>query len=387
MTQQPDGIRRFGSWSAVPDGTYLTKTQLAELDLPRRPGPIAASVEGRDFRDKKLTIDLYRIDESTPSPASVRQLAAARARTGGPDARQCSTCGAHPERALTVYKDGSRLCQACAHIRSLSSIQRTQMADRAHAAACAAEILADQRLVIVSTELIHRGNTPTGVRRSPAAARVTAVDASGHSVLDVTVRLVGKRAAGVPTGALAPEDAAEPIRDAVAGRVLLTWGAGTLDPIHQALHSRGWSEALPTGYGAYRDLQMLTIRWRADIDPRTCRVRGAIAPGRADRMLYLLQQIAADAPAVGPAPADLPEPQSSAQLQDEAWQPEGTGVGDTSDAPDICGDIDPDGGLACTRAPHLGFHRHVFLTSSDEGNGYRRWTGVPGDSVTVLPEG
>lgn len=299
MTQQPDGIRRFGSWSAVPDGTYLTKTQLAGLDLPRRPGPLAATVEGRDFRDKKLTIDLYRVDESTPSPASVRQLTAARSRTGGPDTHRCSTCGAHPERPCVLYRDGARLCQACELVRDLSDVQRAQAADRAHAAGMAVEMLTDGRLAIVSTEFTHRGTTPSGTRRSPAAARLTAIDVTGRSLLDVTVRLVGKRTAGVPEGALAPEDAAVPVRDAIANRVLLTWGNDTLGPIRQALCSRGWSEALPTGYGAYRDLQMLTARWRSDVDPRTRRLRGAIAPGRADRMLYLLQQIAADAPAAG----------------------------------------------------------------------------------------
>lgn len=294
MTQPTDDVRHFGSWANVPENTYLTKTQLAALDLPRRPGPLAAQVDGRDFRDKKTVIDLYRIDESTPSNASVHQLAAARARAKG-DAHTCTSCGAHPERPCTLYQDDARLCHACELIRALTTVQREQAARRTSATEHAAEILADPRVTIAHADLVHRGTTASGTRRSPAAAHLTAIDTTGRKLIDVTVRLVGKRAAGVPDGALSLEDAAEPIRDALADRgSLLTWGTEAIEPIRRALYSRGWTGYLPAGYGAYRDLQMLTILWRGDIDPHTRRTRPAIAPGRADRMLYLLQQIAAD---------------------------------------------------------------------------------------------
>ncbi|MFE2941001.1 hypothetical protein ACFXKG_18350 [Streptomyces sp. NPDC059255] len=284
----------YTSWAQVPPG-FMTKTVLAQLDLPRQPGgPVRATVTARDFRNRETEVELYAVAESVPTGASVAQLAAARARGGGPDTRRCSDCGARPDRPCTVYKDGQVLCGCCGHIRHLRDLQRQAAEQRAHSAARAAGLLADERLAVVHVQLTDRGTTPGGTRRSPSAARVTAVGPAGQPLCDVTVRLVGPRSAGVPDGALAPEDAA-PLLEVLAGRVLLEWEAGPLALVAGALQAAGQTVPFPTGHGARRALWGLALNWRADVDHRARSVRQAVAPGRAERMLWLLQQIAADA--------------------------------------------------------------------------------------------
>lgn len=286
----------FSSWSDVPAGVYLTKTQLAQLDLPRRPGEVAAWVDGYDYRDKKAEIDLYRVDESVPSPATGRALTAARARTDAPDPRLCTSCGAHPELPVTVYQDGDRLCRACVHIRQLQTVQREFSVRRATAATRAAELLADERTMVVHVELTLRGTTPSGTQRPPSAAHLIALDTAGRGLIDTTVRLVGPRSAGIPAGAISPDDAAPAVREALAGRRLVRWGYDALAPLAEAFRRAHWSDVLPAGYGTEPTLLDLTMNWRGDIDHRNRAVRGIIPPGRPDRMLYLLQQIAASAP-------------------------------------------------------------------------------------------
>ncbi|WP_333770993.1 hypothetical protein [Streptomyces sp. IBSBF 2435] len=287
---------RYAAWADVPANTFMTKTQLADLDLPRKPGSVAAVVDGYDYRDKKTTIELYRISESAPSPASARTLTAARARTGGPDPRRCTDCDARPELSCRAYQDGARRCQTCAHIHRLRVLQRGAADVRAHATQRAAELLADERLAVVHVDLTDRGTTPSGTRRSPSAARLTALDHTGKLLIETQVRLVRPRSDGIPAGAIAPADAALPLRAALADRKVLRWGWDALGPLTAALRTAGWSDVIPHGYGSTYDLHQLTAQWRGDLDPRTTQTRPVIEPGRADRMLYLLQQIAATAP-------------------------------------------------------------------------------------------
>ncbi|MEV8395581.1 MULTISPECIES: hypothetical protein [unclassified Streptomyces] len=291
MTEQPP---HFNSWSDVPRDTYMTKTMLGKLDLPRRPGgPVRATVTGRDFRDRKTALDLYLVSESVPSPASSKQLAAARTR-GGTDTRTCTECGAHPEQPCTTYDDGRALCGACAHIRHLRDLQRRAATERASAVGHAAELLGTERLAVVHVELTERGTTPAGTRRTPSAARLTAIDTTGRILVEATVRLIGPRSKGIPPEAVAPEDAAGPIRTALSGRVLLLWDEGSTGGLATALHQPGQPPAIPTGYGVRHYLWGTATRWRADIDPRTRSPRLCQPPGTADRLLYLLQRIAAD---------------------------------------------------------------------------------------------
>ncbi|WP_435601306.1 hypothetical protein [Streptomyces sp. C10-9-1] len=292
-------VPHYNGWSAVPPGIYMTRTQLADLDLPRTPGPVAATVTGYNWRGKEDTFDLHRIDQSTPTSATPRQLAASRARSKQ-DPRTCTDCGAHTEHPCAPYADGALLCLACLHIHSLRASQQQAAISQAEARRTAAELLADPSLAVVHLSLTDRGLTPSGAQRSPSAVHLVAVDATNSTLIDTTVRLVGPRSKGIPESALAPEDAAGPVTAALDGRRVVHWDAASaLSELYRVLRAAG-GELTPA---RPRDLRTLTFAWRADLDPRTSMHRHITPPGRADRLLYLLQQIAA--PAATP-PGDTP---------------------------------------------------------------------------------
>lgn len=292
----------YQAWADVPPNMFLTQTQLGQLDLPRKPGPVRATVAGRDGTGRKMTIGLHLITESTPTTSTPKQLTAAR---NSSNRRTCTGCGAHPDQPCTVYQDGPVLCWACAHVRALRLLQCEAANLRANAARLAAELLADTRLAVVHVTLTDRGTTPAGTRRPPSAAHLIALDATGATLADVTVRLIGPRSKDVPAGAVAPEDAAAPLLAALDGRVLLTWSGESIGPIAESVHRVGIPSPFPSGYGRHHDLREIVQRWRGDIDPITRAWRPPVSPGRADRMLYLLQQIAADhQDAAEPALAD-----------------------------------------------------------------------------------
>lgn len=286
-------IQHFESWSQVPTGVYLTRTQMRELDLPRVPGPVRATVTGYDWRDHKTQFDLHLISESTPSPASAAKLAAGR--SGRPSLHLCTDCGAHPDLAVTVYRDGDRLCRACAHIRHLRNLQAGAAPRAAHTAGRAQQLLSSP-LAIVHTELVDRGTTPSGARRPPAAVRTTVIDQDGRPLTEACVRLVGPRSKGVPDDAQDPDDVGQQFRDAFDGRTVVTWPGTGWGDLTAGLRAAGWTTAVPSGYGTTADLKEMTWLWRADLDPTTGAHRAAVPPGRADLMLYLLLQMAAEAP-------------------------------------------------------------------------------------------
>lgn len=281
----------YTSWSQVPAGTYLTKTQLAQLDLPRRPGPLAATVDGFNYRGKNTTHELYRIDQSTPTTATPAQLAASRARATT-DPHLCTDCGAHPDAQTTASDDSQRLCRTCHHIHRLRTLQQDMAARRASAARQAAQLLAAP-LAVLHIDLVERGTTPSGTRRAPAAARAEAVDEHGTLLFRTVVRLVGPRAKGVPEDAEDPADAGPRIREALANRHILYWVGAGLSDLQAALRAAGTHDALPSGYNIRHDLRELVVAWRGDLDPTTGHPQPPVPPGRAGRMHYLLQQIAA----------------------------------------------------------------------------------------------
>lgn len=278
---------RYDSWAQVPPNSFLTKSRLSQLSFPRRPGPVRATVNGTDGIGRKAVIDLHLISESTPSNATSAQLAAAAHRQH-PHRYTCTQCGARPDLPTEPPGDGVRLCQACAHIWHLRDVQRQAAEERTRVRDQAAELVDDPRTVIIHTTFTDRGTTDAGAKRPPSAAHITALDTTGRAVLDLTVRLVGPRAQGIPEGAIDPAVATETIREALAERHLVLWN----DTNHSLASV---AAAFPTGYGVRHDLHLLTLRWRGDIDPHTGRQRPVVSPGRADRMLLLLKQIA-DAP-------------------------------------------------------------------------------------------
>lgn len=281
----------YQAWADVPPNMFLTQTQLGQLDLPRKPGPVRATVKGYDGTGRKITIGLHLITESTPTASTPKQLTAAR---NSSNRRTCTECGAHPDQPCTAYQDGPVLCRACAHVRALRLLQQEAAKMRTQAARLAAELLADPRLTVVHVALTDRGTTPAGAKRSPAAAHLVALNATGTTLVDVTVRLIGPRSKDVPAGAVAPEDAAAPLLAALDGRILAIWSGEGAGPIAEAVRRVGIPSPFPSGYGRHHDLREIVQRWRGDIDPVTRSWRPPVSPGRADRMLYLLQQIAAD---------------------------------------------------------------------------------------------
>jgi hypothetical protein len=296
-------LPHYASWRDVPPGTYLTKTQLGELEFPRTPGPPAATVDGWNYRDKKATFDLYRIDESQPTNASAKTLAAARSRSGGQDRYTCTDCGCHPERPVTVYQDGPQRCQACAHIRTLRLHQADMARRREHVSWHIRDLLAGP-LAVAHFELAPRGHTPAGTERPPGAVRIHAIDSAGQTLTDTTVRLVGPRSKGVPDHAVDAAQAAIPLREALAERVLAYWPDTGLGSLQRALHAASFRDVIPSGYGRTLNLREQVLIWRADMNPEDYGWRGPIAPGRADRMLYLLQRMAASAGGVQGVPEE-----------------------------------------------------------------------------------
>ncbi|MFJ9407058.1 hypothetical protein [Streptomyces sp. NPDC101393] len=278
------GPSRFAFWGEVPPG-YMTQTQLRELDLPRDPGgPVRATVEGRDASGHRATFDLYLVSESRPTAADAAELAqsAARRTTG---ARVCEQCGACPELPCTRV-DAWLLCAACAHVDKLRARQKQAADARANAVEQAGRLLADERLAVVHFDY------DDGDR-----VRLTALDAAGNPLFDILMSL-DPAAAGPgdpPRGAVGPREAADRIRRALQGRVMLVWHADDLADFSHALHGLDIEWPFPAGYGNRHDLFHLALDWRCDLDPHSGQPRPLVPPGRADRMLYLLGQIAVPA--------------------------------------------------------------------------------------------
>lgn len=280
----------YEGWRRVPDGLY-TKTQLAGLDLPRLPGgPVRAYVETRDWRDRKTSLALYRLNESVPSPASASQLDAARRRGGA--GRVCDGCGARPERPC-VDGDGGRWCTACSRLRALRTAIIAAGERRTEAAGWAAGIL-DPALppaVVLHVRQLFRSPAPSGRRNpDPVAVVVDAVDTAGIRLVDATIRIAGPRVRAVPVDAVDPAAIEEQICTLLAAPVIVTWTGGTAGILHRLYgveQPAGWYGGNPNA------LDWRATAWRGDLDPDTLTPRPALHPGRADRMLLILRRMAA----------------------------------------------------------------------------------------------
>lgn len=282
----------FTAWRDVPNGVYATATQLKAMDLPRRPGPPAATVDGQDGIGRSTVLTLYRIDQSTPTTSTAAQLAAARARSGNAgQAGVCADCGARPDRAPIATEADGALCPACWHIRGLRHLQQEAARSRAAAVQSARSLLrpSSRPLGVLHVDYTERGRTPSGTRRSPAAAQITVLGANGLVLAAPLLRLVSARAKGVPDGADDPCSGAEALTALLSGLTVLIWRHRDLDDLSSGLRSQGAPWFLPSGQ--VREMALLTSAWRGEVTPDGHRP-AAVPPGRADRMLSLLQQIA-----------------------------------------------------------------------------------------------
>lgn len=297
----------YEGWWRVPSGLF-SKTQLADLDLPRLPdGPVRAYADVANWRGKKEFVELYALHESVPSPATANQLQAARGRVLGSDyvdRRVCEQCGARPDRPVPELghvsgsdhlpageASGTRhLCLACARVVRLRAAVATAAWIRADATQWAAEVLAAEPCV-VRVEEVLRPAAPSGRQNpDPVALRVDAVDAVGRRLVRATIRLAGPRVKAVPDGAVTPNSVEEQVRSLLAAPVVVTWRDSELTPLLRLYHGR------EVYAGANRNsLRQRAGYWRGEVDPDHLTVRSAIDPTTADRTLLLLRRMAAEA--------------------------------------------------------------------------------------------
>ena len=292
-------------WGEVPD-RLRTKTQLADLDLPRIPGAgPAGAIHTRGPHGRKDTFDLYDITASRPSPASAGQLEAARARRD-PAQRRCAGCGAHPDYPPTAHRDPGAdsgwalLCRACLHIARLRESQQRCAATRERIAAEAAAWLAADHAAVVHVTVITPGPAENGRARRAVALIVDAVTPSGARLVRMPVRLARSRSPLVPDTAIPETEAIPALTELFAGRDVIEWSSGALDPIRAALTD-------PEAAVRPREWILLEGKvtgWRGDLDPHTRTLLIPPDPGRADLMALLIRRMAADH---NPEPAPAPE--------------------------------------------------------------------------------
>jgi hypothetical protein len=284
-------IPTHGGWWNVPAG-LMSKTQLADLDLPRVPGgPVRADVETENWRGKKDVVSLYRLDESTPSNATMGQLESARARST--TLRVCGDCGARPDRPPAVSADGPvARCTACATIARLRAAQNDVRSKRAAAIDWARTTLAPATVpaLVMHVEEVLRPAAPSGRQsKNPIAYRVDAVNTDGAVVLAATVRATVSNVRSMPVDAVHPRDVADQLARIAGAELVVTWDAYDVSPLHRLAgveRPKGW-------YGGNPNLlRHWAAWWRADINPLDCTPRTAVPPGRADRMLLLLRRMA-----------------------------------------------------------------------------------------------
>ena len=301
-----NALRAYDGWHQVPEH-LRTRTQLADLDLPRVPGgPVRAYVTAPGPVRRRETFDLYDLRESAPSPASANQLAAAATRRTRLE-YDCADCGAHTESPLVRFRPqppdaspdrtGRPLCWCCLAIARLRDAQ-TRCADARHTAArWAAAHLADTSAALVAVTVTIPPPSPSGRVRKPIAARIEACDTTGARIVDVTVALAGPRTRGLPADAVPLLDARPTLHHRLGDRRRLTWHSTDLHPLREYV---AHTAAEPDAFGglelfAHGDaLAPHVSAWRGEIDPGTRTPRTPLHPGRADRMALLLRRIATD---------------------------------------------------------------------------------------------
>lgn len=293
-------IPEYEGWRTVPAHLY-TRTQLADLDLPRQPGgPVRAYVTAEGQVRRRETYELYDARESAPSPASARQLESAAARRK-PGAFACQDCGAHTERtAIRIHgRAGERrlVCLACRHIAAMREFQAKLAVLRADNARSAAAWLAEDTAAVLQVDVLTPPPADSGRRRPAVAYSAAAFTPSGRELLSLGIRLRRSRHELVPEGSLDIGDAIPVLRGVLDDRALITWQFNDLYPIAAALLPEDAAASEIAGYWRHRDisyLNHLVAQWRGELDPDSGQLRGARHPGRADLMALLIRRMAAD---------------------------------------------------------------------------------------------
>ncbi|MFJ8444400.1 hypothetical protein [Kitasatospora griseola] len=304
---RPEPVPAYTWWGEVPE-YLLTRTQLAALELPRRPGgPVRATVDGSTPAGR-ATFKLFDLAESVPTAATGAQLAAAAARSA--TVRVCEDCGARPDAppAARIHPKngpGRLLCRACRQVHRIRQAQQRLRTASEAAARELADLVAEhgERLVVLDVAYTLRA-TPSG-KQVPAAAALTALDLVGTALFRRTLRLTGPRTPCSAPDAVPAADALDELSGILAGRTVLMWNLADLDPLHAALRRAAIDAPAYPPRRRSRSLHELAALWRADVTA-DANLRPAVAPGTADRLLHLVHLIAGVSGARRPGEAALP---------------------------------------------------------------------------------
>ncbi len=298
----------YAGWWQVPDH-LMPATALGELEYPRTADGQApvAWVDTRDWSDRKTSIPLYDARACPPTKATGAQLASAADGSKLGRRRVCSDCGARCQRPLPSLPEvpgSGPLCPACRHIALLRRKQAEVATQRLDSAEHAAQVLGWDEAALVQVDQTVPPSAPSGRKRPPTAARIRACDLSGSRLLDVVVRLVGPSAQHIPDGAVAPDDAAPTIHQALSGRRLIVWHERDLEHLRQAApdlnrasEDAGWNRLYGFPCERVAVLWWLATQWRGQVDPTTRQLVACLPPGAPDRLALLLRRIAQTPPA------------------------------------------------------------------------------------------
>ncbi|WP_150255255.1 hypothetical protein [Nocardiopsis deserti] len=285
----------YDGWGRVP-AYLMTRTQLAELEFPRTPGTVAATVKTYDWRGKPDVLALYDWREAAPSPASAAQLEAAQR-----SVRECGECGARPDGKLWELSTGLRVCRPCLLVARLRKVQR-DLADqrRGHAREVAELLAATPGPVVVYPRRI-RPPKPAGATRTPAVCAVELDTFADGRRARVVLRVGGARNPHVPPGAVPLAEGAPAAAALLAGRIPVVWDETAADELAAiGEHLRRAGQDVP-GRGQVWAARWRATVWRGDLDVSTRALGAVVDPGTPDRLALLLRRIAATADAPAPA--------------------------------------------------------------------------------------
>lgn len=283
---------RYAGWWEVPDN-LMSATTLAELEFPRLPHdgePDGLVAQDDGWHD---VVKLFDVDRCPPSKATARQLEAAQRKSTRP--RQCADCPARTLRPL-VADVGRPLCPTCRQIALIRRAQEKAVERQTYSAKVIADAMGRPGTVLVSATEINPGPTDAGNRRPNVAAIIKALDvATGKSMLDLTMSLVGSKAKIKHEGAVPREEGKRLVLDAgLTGRPLLFWTLDEFTSLRMAAPSPNWPRAISYGDTPVLGLCEHSTMWRAQIN-RQRHTLVAHHPGALDRLLLHLQRIAATA--------------------------------------------------------------------------------------------
>lgn len=291
----------YDSWGQVP-ARFMTRTQLAELEFPRVPGEVAATVKTYDWRGKRDVLALFDVREAAPSPASAAQLEAAQRAS----VRACGECGARPDGKLWELSTGVRVCRPCLLVARLRKVQADLAEQRRGHARQVAELLAVEPGPVVVYPRRLRPPRLEGAKRTPAVCAVELDTWADGRRERLVLRVGGSRNPHVPPGAVPLAEGAPAAAALLAGRTPVVWDEEAADELAAiGEHLRRAGQDVP-GRGQVWSARWGATVWRGDVDVSTRALGNVVDPGTPDRLALLLRRIAAHTDETAPIPAPAP---------------------------------------------------------------------------------